>query len=427
MIVELRLEEGLVARLNGPASARVRRGQVMVLGAIFNAGDEFQVAAHRSYAVKALTDSFVEVNLGSGGSVEKPAPGEEPLDKWVYLIDHSLRKGCRSFMVLGPVDAGKSSIAALVLNRALLYGLTPGVVDSDVGQADVGPPGTVSAAVPDRHILWLRELTASKIRFIGYITPQRIERRIMSAIVDLVHWLRSRGSDVVVVDTDGWIQGVQALEYKLEAAYYAGIDTLVVIGDEKLHAMVRNAWRGRGCGTVYLPSPAVRRTRDRNDRRSLRSEAYRRFLGNASLRRVGLSGKTVLGSCYFMGEPLPRETASGFASILRTRVLAASETYDTIYVVTVGPADPVGIEKLSNAMGKQIYILDKNNMKGALVGIIGASGEEEAIGILQDIDFEREEAVVLTGYRGEVRGIIIGGTRLGPEYEEQGRPLRCVV
>ncbi len=425
--LELSISEGMMARLYGPLRARVAEGQVMVLGAIFNRGDEFIVSRFRSYAAKALVDSRLQVVLEDGGSVERPAAGKEPLDRWVSSVDSLLARGCRGFMVLGQVDSGKSSIAALIANRALLHGYKPGVVDADVGQADVGPPGCVSAARVGRQLLWLRELAPERIRFVGYITPQRAERRIQAAVTDLVWWLRSTGTEALVVDTDGWVQGVQSLEYKLEAAYTAGLDTVIVVGDRKLYSMLRSSWGRRGCGVHYLESPAARRTRDRSDRRLLRSEAYRRFLEPLRKRVLGFEEVTVLGSCFFLGDRLPAETAEGFSSVLRVPVLAASETYDTLYVVTRGQPDPVGVEKLSTALNKQVYILDVNNMRGALLGIIGADGYEAGIGLLDSIDFRRNVFTVLTPYEGAITGIIIGGTRLNQNLEEQGRPLRCVV
>lgn len=138
--LELFINEGMMVRLYGPLRARVAEGQVMVLGAIFNRGDEFIVSRFRSYAAKALVDSRLQVVLEDGGSVERPAAGEEPLDRWVSSVDRLLARGCRGFMVLGQVDSGKSSISALIANRALLHGYKPGVVDADVGQADVGRP-----------------------------------------------------------------------------------------------------------------------------------------------------------------------------------------------------------------------------------------------------------------------------------------------
>ncbi len=425
--VTLELVEGQMARLQGPARLRVVRGQVMILGAIFKPGDVVSVSEFRSYAVKALVDSSVEVLLDYGGVVEKPRPGEEPLDEWVAAIDSLVRRGCRSFMVLGPTDAGKSSVTALIVNRALEYGMRPGVVDADVGQADVGPPACVSAALPGRRILWLREVRAERFRFIGYVTPQRAERRIVAAVVDLVGWLRRRGAEVVAVDTDGWVQGVNSIEYKVEAARFASIDALIVVGDQKLYRMLERQYSRLGCGVYYLRSPQVRRERDREERRSLRGERYRAFLSRAVERVVDLSEVSVQGSCFFSGELLPPEVAEGYSSVLRVPVEAASETYDTVYVVTRGQPDPAAVEKLSTALGKQVYILDKRLVPGTLAAIVGASGMEESLAIIRDIDLRAMKARIATPHEGEVKGLILGGIRLGEDFEETGRPLRCVI
>jgi len=185
MITRLILEPGQIIRVTGPSRARVVSGQVLVLGAIFNPGDEFVISKYRSYAVKGLVESVLELDIGHGGSIENPLPGEEVIDQWVSEIDGILRKDCKKVVIIGPSDSGKTSIAALIANRGLLRGYNVGIIDADVGQADVGPPATVSASLATHPILWLRELRAQYLRFIGSITPQRYERRILAAVIDL--------------------------------------------------------------------------------------------------------------------------------------------------------------------------------------------------------------------------------------------------
>jgi len=36
-------------------------------------------------------------------------------------------------------------------------------------------------------------------------------------------------------------------------------------------------------------------------------------------------------------------------------------------------------------------------------------------------------AKLATPYTGEVKGLVLGGIRLSEDYEEAGRPLRCVI
>lgn len=427
MRVHLILEPGQIVRVEGPLKARVVYGQVMVLGAVFNTGDEFEVHRYRSYAVKALVESRIEMDVVYGGSIKRPSPGEEVVDTWVRSVDDALRRGCRTFIVLGPVDAGKSSVSALIANRAILRGLRTGVVDADVGQADVGPPACVSAAEVRRPILWLRELRAEYMRFVGSITPQRAERRIVAGVVELVMKLRNAGVDVVVVDTDGWVQGLNSIEYKAEIARYISADMVYVVGDEKLYRMVEGVFAGQKCGVAYLPSPAARRERNREERRGLRSQAYRRYLEPLYERDVELDKVSVYGSCFFSGARLSEEHARTLQQLLRVPVLAASESHDTLYVVTLGQPDPAGLEKASSMYQKQVYILDKNLAANALVSLIGPDGEEKALGILRDIDPQRMIAKIATPYTGEVKGLVLGGIRLNEDYEEAGRPLRCVI
>ena len=427
MRVHLILEPGQIVRVEGPLKARVVYGQVMVLGAVFNTGDEFEVHRYRSYAVKALVESRIEMNLVYGGSIERPSPGEEVVDTWVRSVDDALRRGCRTFIVLGPVDAGKSSVSALIANRAILRGLRAGVVDADVGQADVGPPACISAAEVRKPILWLRELRVEYMRFVGSITPQRAERRIVAGVVELVMKLRSAGVDVVVIDTDGWVQGLNSVEYKAEIARYISVDMVYVVGDEKLYHMVEGMFAGQRCGLAYLPSPVARRERNREERRGLRSQAYRRYLDLLYERDIELDKISVYGSCFFSGARLPEDHVRTLQQLLRVPVLAASETYDTLYVVTIGQPDPASLEKASSMYQKQVYILDKNLAENALVSIIGPEGEEKALGILRDIDLKRMIAKIATPYTGEVKGLVLGGIRLNEDYEEAGRPLRCVI
>jgi len=426
LISRVQLEPGQVIRIIGPARVRVISGQVLVLGAIFDTGKEFFVHQYRSYAIKGLVESLVEIRLESGGSLENPLPGEEIIDEWVSAIDSLIQRDCRRIVVMGPSDSGKTSIAALIANRSLLRGYRVGVIDADVGQADIGPPSTVSATIVPRQILWLRELRAQYIRFIGSITPQRNERKIVAAVVELANRLIQAGVDTIIVDTDGWVQGINSIEYKAEITRFIKAHSVVVVGDQQLYQGIKNVFQGLPCGAVFLESPRVRRERSREDRRILRKEAYRRYLTPLFERVVDLGKVSLYGSCFFSGRRL-RGYEAELQRLLHVNVLAVSETSDTYYVVTSGQSSPQHVAAATEKLGKQVYILDINLARNAVLSIIGSDYEEKAIGLLKDIDFNKNAATIATPYTGEVRGIIFGSIRLSDEFEEVGKPLRCVI
>ncbi len=427
--VGISLAENTMIRINGFAKVRVIEGMVLVLGAIYSRGEEFTIASYRSYAIRSLTDSKLDIVLDKGSSIEPAHADEEVLDKWVVHVDKLLLNDCKNLIVIGPTDAGKSSLTALIANRGLLRGQRPGIIDADVGQADIGPPGCVSAALAERKILWLRELKAKYIRFVGSVTPHRFERRIVAGVVDLYWRLRKDGANLIVVDTDGWTQGLQALEYKAEIAKYLSIDSVIVLGDDRmLVEMARRVFGALPCGVVHLPSPQIRRIRDRDDRRTLRSEAYRRYLTPQRQRVLDLTKLVIQGSCFFSGMQLPEDKVRELNSLLGKEVIiAASETHDTLYAIVKQPLPPEHVRKLTEAIGKQVYTLDIDLVRGALVALLDENMEEKAIGIVRVIDLSHSRITIDTPYEGPVTGIVFGNIRLTDELTEMGRVVRCII
>ncbi len=426
MRLNLELGTGEVVRVFGPARLTVLRGRVVILGAVFSSNESIEINEYRSYAVKALEDSLVELRLSGGGSIEAPIEGEEVLDEWMRIADEIVTSGgVQVAFVMGPTDAGKSSFTAMLLNRALHSGVKPGVIDADIGQADVGPPGFVSATLVDRKILWLRWLRAAKMRFVGSVSPYRLERRVISAAVDLKYWLLGEGAQLVAVDTDGWVYGAQAMEYKLEMVKALRPTAIVVLGDEEIYKSVGRVLKGFSSKLYYLPTPAVVRTRDREDRRILRSEGYKRFFENAVKRKVKLEEVSVLGSCLYSGNPLPPERLEEMSRLLGTRVIAGSETPENLVLVVEGQPRHDMLERLSRE--RHVYVIQRGEERGLYIAVLGPDMEEKAPGVILSVDYEAREAEILTSYTGDIGGLIIGSLKLNVDagFEEAGRIQRC--
>ncbi len=423
----MELSPGELLRVFGPARLTVVRGTVMILGAHFSSGESVEINKYRSYAVRGVDESVVEVRLEDHGSIEKPVEGEEVLDEWVAVADEIVSSGGLPVVVaLGPTDAGKSSFTALLVNRALHKGVKPGVRDADIGQADVGPPGFVSATIVDRKILWLRWLRARWLRFVGAISPQRHERRLLAAIAELKHVLVENGAQLIAVDSDGWVQGYQALEYKLELLRVLKPTHVALIGASEDLVAVLSGWAARGRMRVYtLRSPSVVYMRDRGDRRSLRSEAYQRFLEGAQPRRVKLTEVAVIGSCLLSGRLLSPEELQRYSELVGVPVVAGSETPDRIVLVVDGQPRPQALEALRRE--QNVVVLRRGAERGLYVAVLGEDLEEKAPGVILSIDYGSLEAEVLTSYTGEIGGLIIGHIRLSleQEYTEEGYISRC--
>lgn len=120
-------------------------------------------------------------------------------------------------LVLGGIDTGKSTLI-----KALYHRLGGEVVDSDVGQPDIGPPGLISRGTYEEGMM--------DAYFVGDITPRGNLVPVMVGIAKMV----KASSVPCFVDTDGWVEGDAARVYKCELIDLLEPDRLVLLekGDE---------------------------------------------------------------------------------------------------------------------------------------------------------------------------------------------------
>ncbi len=400
-------ESGAGVRLYGPARIRVDRGRLLILGIELGEGASISVPPGRSYYLLAMGGSEISIELGEGASIEHPRPGEEPLESWVETADRIVEEcdGC-TVAVLGPVDAGKTSVAALIANRSFQAGLRPYIIDADVGQADIGPPAFVSGSMPEAPVLWLRELEPDRMVFAGHVEPGPVQAQIVGAIHRLTQRAREKRSNITVIDTDGWVEGWHALEFKMNLLRAARPSTVLVVGDELLYRFIRDRWPRR---VIHLRSPSVAARRDRSTRIALRSENYKRFLEGAPIRELSLRTTPIVNSCVPLasvrpprGKPAIYEYPGGVCSLFDSEE----------------PPGPDAVKSIVSR-GREALIIYTGGFRGVLVGLTDPEGWDHP-GVVESIDLEKGTIRVRTRYLGPVEMLVAGRIRLAEGYTDTG-------
>lgn len=131
------MEAGEIFRVEGPAKVDVVEGELYAVGAIYRAGQSFTVLRARKLAFKAVSRSKISVMLGPGAVLERARPEEEVIDEWESLASSIELRGV--IVIIGALDVGKSTMTAVLANKALMGNKGVAVVDADVGQNDLGP------------------------------------------------------------------------------------------------------------------------------------------------------------------------------------------------------------------------------------------------------------------------------------------------
>ncbi|MCI4437934.1 MAG: hypothetical protein JHC33_14095 [Ignisphaera sp.] len=416
--MKLNVEAGKVLRVLGPVRISVEKGRIRILGIDIESGKDVWISRYRSYAVKVLEPSTIGVVLGIGGSIENAQPDEEPIDVWENTANEITNRGGK-VLILGFIESGKTTFATLLSNIAIEKGLDVALIDADIGQCDLAPPGFIALKFMDRKVLWLREVAGDIIRFIGYLSPSQgtALSRLLSSVVELVNIAESKGAELIIVNTDGWFGDFEAIQYKLQLIKALKPENVVIMGEDACRYIEPALSKFSLMKLFCLPIPKVVRKRDREDRRQLRKVNYSNYFQKARRRCFKFEDISILNSCLLNGVK-DAEIHSKLQQELNVPIYMASRYDDTIVVAV---PDDAYIDK------RDLYIIKPAQAKGLLVALLNSSLEDVGVGIIDSIDFEKREICILTEYEGEVRGIDIGRIIIGKDWMDKGIAFKCVI
>ena len=176
-------------------------------------------------------------------------------------------------MVVGAIDTGKTWLSLSLAQCLTEAGLRVGIMDLDLGQSSVGPPGVAGLQLPWEPA-W-SPLFPTALVFLGYLSPAWDIRALLEAAEKLESLAIEFGFDVLIIDTSGMVMGefaalikrskIRKLQPELVISLERKGETRHIFED-----LERSAY---GKLTYLAPAPEVM-ARGREDRARYRSELY---------------------------------------------------------------------------------------------------------------------------------------------------------
>jgi polynucleotide 5'-kinase involved in rRNA processing len=194
--------------------------------------------------------------------------------------------------VIGGADAGKTTLCTFLANLLTRQGRRVAVVDADIGQTDLGPPTTMAAGDVRRQVVTLSQIEPSERLFIGFTSPGRVKDKVIRCVKRLVGC--HIGSDkVVIVNTDGWVTGTEAVAYKVQMLDNLRPGITLGIGST---AEVSEILQAGNRTALLVSSPDTIKQRTQVDRRELRALGYRKYLAGSSTKTFRIDGARLSSS-----------------------------------------------------------------------------------------------------------------------------------
>jgi len=280
--VTLDLEEDHTLLLKGPAWIRAKRGDAQCLGARIQSDDWTMIEESRQEPIYAADNTLLEIRRGSGSSWSVVGGSTVPV-VWNEAAQ-VLQRQRGVCIIIGEVDSGKSSLCTFLANKCLEDPGKVGVVDADVGQADIGPPTTISSSVVQAPIIGLHKAAAEISFFVGDTSPSFVPDKVVTLATRLKKQM-TRSADIVLVNTDGWLAEFNALRHK--QLLIEEIQPDLVIGLSRTDEVIDPLLERVKFASLKLPSSTFARVRSKEERKKVREAGYRRFLQGSH--KLGIS------------------------------------------------------------------------------------------------------------------------------------------
>jgi polynucleotide 5'-hydroxyl-kinase GRC3/NOL9 len=255
--------------------------------------------------------------------------------------------------------------------------------------------------------------------FIGITSPAKKVEAILDALGTLKEEALRKGTNFLIINTDGWVEGEEALSYKVRLARAAAPDAVVAIQNED--ELVSILGELNGVKVFTIDSPKDVKKRDRETRKVLRESAYKKYLKGAKVRSLTSSWVEIDGELKLNNENRP-ELKSRIEKIIGKEVIHCEETSDCIIFLLRKETrlKEEDTEKLESEFNKKTIGLHEGEEEGVLVALEDAHDKVLGIGTILNIDFENKTIRIHTPIEEAVSKIRVGRIKLDMEGNEIG-------
>jgi polynucleotide 5'-hydroxyl-kinase GRC3/NOL9 len=414
------VDKGKTLLVDGPASVIIQLGVVEVLGAPLKTGVKVVIREGKRIPLEIKEKAEFNLALGERAAVNEVEGSTTPLSWEKAALEVLSREKPVTVMVVGGVDSGKTSFCAYLANRALKESRNVTMIDADLGQSDVGPPSTIGSCRLAKPMIDPFEIGAESICFIGVTSPSGAVSKVIEGIADMKEKALKRGVGVLIINTDGWIEGEDAVRYKVALAKQIKPNLLIGIQEQGELTFLLGALT-ESQNLVVESSPAVRK-RDREERKLLRELGYKKYLKGARTESFPLRWIRVAGVAFGTGVPSSLERVKRIEELLGATPLYCEETANFVFIVLDREqwVDEEVMKGLEQKLNRKVKVVREGDEEGLLVALHDVKENFLGIGVLEGIDYERRVVRVYTPVRKGVASLIVGRVKLDRKGREIG-------
>jgi len=415
------VEKGKTLLINGPASVTVTSGKAEAFGYPASNTKKIVIREGKRLPLTVEEKATFEISLAEKANAEEVEGNTIP-PSWVKASEELANSETKPTiaMVLGTVDSGKTSFCTYIINKLLHQKKKTAILDGDLGQSDVGPPCTVAYAFVAKPVTDLFNLQAKNAVFIGVTSPSGAIDKVVDGLTSLKKEIMYNDPDFVVINSDGWIEGEEAVKYKIRLVEEIEPDVIFFIQQKDELTLLMNVLEK--FRKVAVDSPSVISQRSREKRKNLRELGYIKYLRNAKVQSFPLGWLKIEDSELFdiSKKRSSIKEASRIYNLLGMKPLHFAEQKDSISII-IGKTRWINAEnlkKLEENTKKKVILIRKGEEEGLLTGLYDSQRKFLGIGVVQEIDYRRKTLKILTPVPKNIAIAAVGKVKLDKNMKE---------
>jgi polynucleotide 5'-hydroxyl-kinase GRC3/NOL9 len=303
-------------------------------------------------------------------------------------------------LLIGGTDRGKTTFTALVARALAAEWEKIAVIDADIGQSEIGPPGNVGVAWAIPDATKLHDLKPAAVFFVGAFAPVSVALEQVVAVTQAVQWARARGAQRILIDTTGFISGPGAR--RLKAAKAQATQPNLVLGiakDGELDGLLAVTGAVSGAKTLLLSVPEAVGRKSTTLRQTRRLARLSQALIKAREVTLPLSQVATVGATLGTGDKIPLHLVQWAGNALRLPAVYAEKSEGTLTLFLQGTQVRSGWESgvtpVAEHFGaRTVRVLSLDAYANTYLGLHDASGRLLCVGRFLRLDPEREEITI---------------------------------
>lgn len=333
-------------------------------------------------------------------------------------------------LVLGPSDAGKSTFCRYLIDYACAASLKVALVDTDVGQSQIGPPTTIgmklfeptpdgaeldlpfggsengtsttkqensdteSKQIEDKKKNRSDELNhkADALYFVGALSPQRNLLPILTGTRLMVDAGLNAGADFTVIDTTGYVHDGAAVVLKQQKIDLIRPHHLVCIGRSRDLERIVACYSDLNWLTIHylLPHKLVR-TKSSEARKRNRKAKFEAYFVASELQTVSFEKIRGARTSFFNGRIANQKELEILTRLAEEEIIYAEWGHRSVSLIARRNLPQSATKNLKNYLSLSFIVAETlAYFEQRLVGMIEEAGNTLAIGIIATVDFQNQ-------------------------------------